>query len=218
MPSRSKTSGSACSSGRVRSSETGSGARKPTQAALLDHVGAAAAARPRLERSGVGGEATRRGAEARARAEHPASRGEHAREVSPVQPVEPGGLEEGRPGAVGLDLGADRLEPVEHAVPERAHALRIGRDQPQGGAARHRLAQPHAPHDPERLGRRGDLPHHLLPARLGREGDRLRQQRPTVAQPREQLEAGVEDADDHTNTCSHPASAGCKPIFTGVRA
>ena len=168
------------------------------------------AARPRLEGRRVGGEAAGRRAEARARAERPARRGEHAGEVAAVQAVEAGGLEEGRPGAVGLDLGADRLEPVEHAVPERAHALGIGRDQPQRRAARHRLAQPHPPHDPERLGRGGDLPHHLLAARLGRERDRLGQQRPPVPQRRKQLEAGVEDADDHDEHMFASGPAACK--------
>ena len=51
----------------------------------------------------MGGEAAGRRPEAGARPERPAGGRQHAGEVSSVQPVEPGGLEEGGPGAIGLD-------------------------------------------------------------------------------------------------------------------
>ncbi len=120
--------------------------------------------------------------------------------VDPVQPIR---LEERTARPVRLDRGADRLEPVEDLAPERANALRVGRREPQLGTARERLPNPHPGRDAERLGRRGDLADHLLAPRLGRERDRLGEHRPPVPDRGKKLEAGIEDADDHTNICSH---------------
>jgi len=119
--------------------------------------------------------------------------------------MEARGGEEGRARVVRLHLGPDPLQPVEHGAPERAHALGIGCHEPQRRAARHRLAQAHPAHDPVSLSRRRHLPHHLLPAGLGRNRRGLREERTAVAQGGKQLEAGVEDTYDHrANTCSHP--------------
>ena len=117
-----------------------------------------------------------------------------------VQPVR---LEERAAGPVRLDRGADPLEPVEHLAPEAANALGVGRHEPQLGAAGERLPHPHPGRDAERLGGRRDLADHLLAARLGRERDRLRKHRPPIPDRSQQLEAGIEDAYDHTNACSH---------------
>ena len=76
-------------------------------------------------------------------------------------------------------------------------ALGVGRDQPQLGAARERLAEPHPGMDAERLGRARDLAHDLLAVRLRRERDRLPQQLAPCPHRRQQLEAGDQDADDH---------------------
>ena len=110
---------------------------------------------------------------------------------------QPAGLEEGLPGPVRLHRRADALEPVEQHVPELAHAIGVGRDEPQPGTARERLPQPHARQHPERLRRRGHLPHHLQSPRLGREGHRLSQERPPVAQGGNEREAGEKYANDH---------------------
>ena len=146
------------------------------------------------------GEAARRGTEAGAGSERAAGRRQHAREVTPVNPLEAPGHEERRSRVVRLQLGPDPLQPVEHGVPQRAHALGVRRHEPQRRAARHRLPQPHPAHHAKGLGRSGHLPHHLLAPRLGRQRGRLREQSAAVAERREELEAGVEDANDHDRT------------------
>jgi HemK-like putative methylase len=74
---------------------------------------------------------------------------------------------------LALDGRADGLQRGEHAVPLVGHAGRVGRHEPERRAARHRLAQAHPAHDPVGLGRRRDLPHHLLAPGLRGERSRL---------------------------------------------
>jgi hypothetical protein len=127
-----------------------------------------------------------------------------------VYPLEPAGREERHPRVVRLELGADSLEPVEHCVPERAHALGVRRHEPQPRTARHRLPQPHPAHDAERFGRSGNLPHHLLAPGLGSQRSRLGEQSATVSQRRQELEARVEDANHHIEHMFASGAAACK--------
>ena len=81
--------------------------------------------------------------------------------MDPEQPVD---LEEGLAGTLGLDRGADSLEPLQQPVPALGDADRVGRDQPQRGAAGERLPEGHPGLDAVGLGGGGDLPHRLPPA------------------------------------------------------
>ena len=56
------------------------------------------------------------------------------------QPVD---LEEGLAGPLGLDRGADPLEPLQQPVPALGDADRVGWEQPQRGTAGERLPECH---------------------------------------------------------------------------
>ena len=185
---------------RVRPSRTLAPARRCASGQAGRLRPATTLPRPHLQCRGVGREAARRRTEAGAGTQLPARGREHAGEIAAVEPAQPTRLEVGRPRAIGLDLGSDRLEAVEHGVPQRAHPLGVGRHEPQGRAARHGLPQSHPPHDPERLGRGGHLPHHLLASRLRGQRGRLGEQCAPISESRQELEAGVEDANDHDRT------------------
>ena len=114
--------------------------------------------------------------------------------------AQPVGLEERLALAVGLARRADPLEPVERPPPERPHAVGIGRHEPQLGAARERLPEPHPRHDAERLGRRRHLAHHLPAPRLGRQRHRLAHQLAPAFKGGHERESGEQDADDHVRT------------------
>ena len=94
---------------------------------------------------------------------------------------EPAGLEERLSRAIRFHARADALEPVEQLAPHGPHAVGIGRHEAQAGAARERLAEPHAGLHAERLGGRRHLPYHLRPSSLGSQSNRLRQERAPVA-------------------------------------
>ena len=144
---------------------------RPARAPADDDPGPA---RARVARGGVGGEAAGR----RAERGRPSARARRAAGSTPSRrppwmPSRPADGEVGLARAVGLDLRPDALEPVEHDVPQRAHALGVGRHEDELGAAGERLPHAHPRRHAEGLGRRGDLPHELLAARLGREGHGL---------------------------------------------
>ena len=152
-------------------------------------------------------------------------RRDHPLEGAAVDPEQPVDLEEGLAGALGLDRGADSLEPLQQPVPALGDADRVGRDQPQRGAAGERLGEGHPGLDAVGLGGGGDLTHHLPPAREGSERDRLVEPSAGVGDP--EREAGDEDGGDHyTNVCSyanqrsqgpsHPAS-GCNAVPENCR-
>ena len=109
------------------------------------------------------------------------------------------GLEEGRPGPLGFRRSTYSLHPVENLVPQPANPLRVRRNEPQAGAARKRLAHPHALSDPERLGRCRDLPHRTVLG-LRSESNRLRQQCPAITQGAKQGKTRNQNTDDHGRT------------------
>ena len=70
------------------------------------------------------------------------ARSQHPLDPSP-EPARPPASKNASPGAPGLDLRADPLQPPQRLLPGALGALGVGRDQGQLGAARERLAQPH---------------------------------------------------------------------------
>ena len=143
LPSRSRTSGRAWSSGRERNSRTGSGARNPGASSWPTTT-----ARERRGRAWSGG-GVRRKAAGRSRdadaSQCPPHLTHHSLDVAPVQP-RPGG-EKGGPRAIGLDGRADGLEPVEDLAPELAHALGSGGTSRRPGQ-RDRASPPSCPGPP----------------------------------------------------------------------
>ena len=85
-----------------------------------------------------------------------------------------------------------------------AHAVGVGRHEPQLGAARERLPHPHPLHDTERLGRRRHLADHLTPPRLGRQRDRLPHAAPAGPRARRRARSGRGGRRrPYANICSH---------------
>ena len=210
IPRRSSSSGSAASSARWRSSATRSrgqavGAGDEARRAAR----APARRRPRSRRSATG---RRPGASRRRRspAQRLARGVQHPVERAAVQAPQAARLEAGQPRAAGLDQRADRLQ----APPARAPRRRP----PRRDRAARAPAAGSAPAPPpcrmpgwmpKRLGRRRDLAHQLLAARLGGQGGRALQQRLARARRRRRARSGGAGRRRRaSNTCSHPASAG----------
>jgi hypothetical protein len=137
-------------------------------------------------RRGIGAEADRGGGEDDRDAGRPAAAVEHALDPAP-QAAQPAGLEEGLAGALGLDLGADPgLEAAEGSLPGPLGLLGVRRDQRELGAARERLAQPHAGADAEPLGRSRHLADQLGRAGLGGKRRRPARHLPAALAQRDQ--------------------------------
>jgi hypothetical protein len=117
--------------------------------------------------------------------------------VDPEQPVD---LEEGLAGPLGLDRGADSLEPLQQPVPALGDADRIGGGQQQRGATGERLAERHSRFDAVGLGGARHLPDLLPAAGQGGERDRLLE---PVGAGDPKREARNDDGGDHTNVCSY---------------
>ena len=148
-----------------------------------------------------------------------------ARRVTPRTPSrppcsveQPARVEARDAGALGLDRGADALERGEHAVPPVGHARGIGGDEPQRRAAGERLPQPQPGAHAVGLGGRGGLPDQRLAPRLRRQRDRPARQLGPPAGGDGEGEAGQQDADDHANTCSHPAGVRARVRGTSSTA
>ena len=218
MPSRSKHLGqrlparAACAAARPAAARGSRAARRSSTTSRVPRRAAGGPAAPRRGRRS--GWAPRRSARpGRAPGGRPPARPSRS---PPCRPRRPADSKKAAPARSDSTCGADPLEPVEHRVPERAHALGVGRHEPQRRAARHRLAQPHAAHHAEGLGRRRHLPHHLLAPGLGRQRGRLGEQRPPVPESGQELEAGVEDADDHDRTHVRIRSGGVQGQSRGA--
>ena len=120
--------------------------------------------------------------------------------MAAVYAAQPVGVEERLAGDIRLGRRPDRFEPVERSIPQRAHTLGIGRNEPELGTAGQRLPHPHARFDAERLGRGGDLSHQLRPARLWRQGGRLGEQHMPIPERRDEGKTGDQHAHDHKRT------------------
>jgi hypothetical protein len=99
-------------------------------------------------------------------------------------------------GAAGLDRRADALEQDQQPLPLVRHPRRVGRDEPQGGAAGERLPQPQAGAHAVGLGGGGGLADQLLASRLRGQRDGPGGQGLAAAGGDRELETGDLGADD----------------------
>ena len=130
-------------------SETGSGARNRR----ADPAGTTGRRHPEPAGRGVGAEAPRGGRQPQPalRRASAAGPGRGPRRFLPRGPAARR-FEEGLPGALRLDLGADSLEPPQHRLPGALGPLGIGGNERQLRAAGERLADAHPGAHPELLG------------------------------------------------------------------